>query len=72
MKYITIEEEKILKQREFCHNEICYWEEQYRKAKENNDAFYQKCYWRQINRWQAQYEILGWLLVEGKEVENGD
>lgn len=71
MRVLEIEFNKVIKQRAFCHSQICYWEEQYRKAKEREDIFYQKCYWRQINRWQAQYEMLGWVLEEGNEVENG-
>ena len=49
--------------------EIKYWEEQYRVAKEKEDEFYMKSYHRKINRWQSRYETLKGILefIEGEK-----
>ena len=49
--------------------EIKYWEEQYRVAKEKEDEFYKNSYKRQINRWQSRYETLKEILefIEGEK-----
>ena len=49
--------------------QIKYWEEQYRIAKEKEDEFYMKSYLRRINRWQSGYETLKGILefIEGEK-----
>lgn len=49
--------------------QIKYWEEQYRIAKEKEDEFYMKSYHRKINRWQSRFETLKELLefIEGEK-----
>ena len=54
MDLVVLDKGKVEKEIEFCHEQIKYWEQQYRNAYTNNDEFYKKCYWRQINRWQAR------------------
>lgn len=38
--------------------EIKYWEEKYRIAKQKKDEFYMKSYHRKVNRWQSRFETL--------------
>ena len=49
--------------------QIKYWEQRYRIAKEEKEEFYIKSYHRQINRWQSRYETLREILniIEGEK-----
>ena len=59
---MEIPKDVVEKQLEYAHEQIKYWEKQYRIAYAKNDTFYKKCYHRQINRWQAEFETLRWIL----------
>lgn len=62
-----ISKEKIDAEIEICHQQLSYWEEQYRNCADN---FYKKSYLRQINRWQAKLEVLNWIKLEGEQTAN--
>ena len=66
MEIITMNKPRIDIELNICHQQISYWEEQYRIAHANNDEFYSKSYMRQINRWQARLETLKWILYESQ------
>jgi len=64
MDKILIEAEKIETEITICHQQLSYWEEQYRNTPE---GVYKKSYWRQINRLQSKLETLEWIKAEGEE-----
>ena len=50
--------------------QIKYWEQQYRIAKEKKDEFYIKSYHRKVNRWQSRFETSKEILTFMEREDN--
>ncbi len=72
METIRVNRDKILERQAQCMDGIKYYELAFRDARQNKNEFYMNSYLRKINRFQAEFDALQWVLekCETKEEEN--
>lgn len=68
MEYLKVEKKVIKDRQKDIVVSVKHYEQLYQKAKEKEDEFYMKGYHIQINRLQAEYNTLDWVIKISEKI----